>query len=365
MPDLEAIGDAATGAVLARTVEPDAGRATAIRTRRTASIAAAQLAGDYCHACGQRAHVHRTLQRVLARPAARRAPFRRQDLAHAATSRVAAGRADAALHRRRAGQVRLANGVIPVLRVPDVRGLRASAAGFRRGSIRTRRRRCGRARCQRTSGLRSCSASGMLAVRAGDVRPVNHRRTDCRPSRKIWRSCGAFRPERFGTDREDPDQRHRTGCRKPIEKAAKNPDLLFYKLKTNAYKFSWMLIPLSVPFLWLLFPFSRRFRLYDHTVFVTYSLGFMTLLVVTAVLIGLSGLPQIAGFAMLIPPFHIYRQLKGTYGLSRWGALVRTCLLVAFSIVALGLFFLRCCLRPLRLAAAGVLLLAGAAASRP
>ncbi len=101
-----------------------------------------------------------------------------------------------------------------------------------------------------------------------------------------------------------------------------------------------MLIPLSVPFLWLLFPFSRRFRLYDHTVFVTYSLSFMTLLVVTAVLIGLSGLPQIAGFAMLIPPFHMYRQLKGTYGLSRGGALVRTFLLVAFSIVALGLFFL-------------------------
>ena len=55
-----------------------------------------------------------------------------------------------------------------------------------------------------------------------------------------------------------------------------------YKLKTNAYKFSWLLIPLSVPFVWLLFPFSRRFRLYDHTVFVTYSLCFMSLLVVPA-----------------------------------------------------------------------------------
>ncbi len=42
---------------------------------------------------------------------------------------------------------------------------------------------------------------------------------------------------------------------------------------------SWLLIPLSLPFMWLLFPFSRRFRLYDHVVFVTYSLGFMTLLV--------------------------------------------------------------------------------------
>jgi hypothetical protein len=101
-----------------------------------------------------------------------------------------------------------------------------------------------------------------------------------------------------------------------------------------------MLIPLSVPFLWLVFPFSRRFRLYDHTVFVTYSLSFMTLLVVTAILIGVAGLPQIAGFAMLIPPVHMYRQLKGAYGLTTGSALARTFLLVAFSVVAISLFFL-------------------------
>jgi hypothetical protein len=90
----------------------------------------------------------------------------------------------------------------------------------------------------------------------------------------------------------------------------------------------------------LLFPFSRRFRLYDHTVFVTYSLSFMTLLVVTAILIGVAGLPQFAGFAVLIPPVHMYRQLKGAYGLTAGSALARTVLLVAFSVVAIGLFFL-------------------------
>ena len=86
-----------------------------------------------------------------------------------------------------------------------------------------------------------------------------------------------------------------TGSASRSRRRPENPELLLYKLKTNAYKFSWMLIPLSVPFLWLLFPFSRRFRLYDHTVFVTYSLCFMTLLVVTAVLIGLAGLPSDRG----------------------------------------------------------------------
>ena len=66
--------------------------------------------------------------------------------------------------------------------------------------------------------------------------------------------------------------------------------------------------------MWLLFPFSRRFRLYDHTVFVTYSLCFMTLLVVAGLLsarLACSG----RGLRGFIPPFHMYRQLKGAYGL--------------------------------------------------
>ena len=64
-----------------------------------------------------------------------------------------------------------------------------------------------------------------------------------------------------------------------IQRAKSNPQLAIYKLQDAASKFAWALIPISVPFLWLLFPFSRRFRLYDHSVFVTYSLGFMMLLV--------------------------------------------------------------------------------------
>ena len=113
---------------------------------------------------------------------------------------------------------------------------------------------------------------------------------------------------------------------------------MLYKLKTNTYKFSWALIPLSVPFLWLLFPFSRRFHLYDHTVFVTYSLCFMSMLLIAGMLFGWVGLGAIAGLLALIPPFHMYRQLKGTYGLSRFGALWRAVFLTIFAFVAAGLF---------------------------
>ena len=119
--------------------------------------------------------------------------------------------------------------------------------------------------------------------------------------------------------------------------AKENPQLVFYKIKTNAYKFSWALIPISVPFVWLLFPFSRRFRLYDHTVFVTYSLCFMMLLLIVGSLLGLVS-PSIASLAWLVPPFHMYRQLRGAYGVGRFGALWRTMALTVFAFIAIGLF---------------------------
>jgi hypothetical protein len=42
--------------------------------------------------------------------------------------------------------------------------------------------------------------------------------------------------------------------------------------------------------------------------------------------------------ALLVPPFHMYRQLKGTYGLSRFGALWRWAMLLTFAAIAFSLF---------------------------
>lgn len=127
---------------------------------------------------------------------------------------------------------------------------------------------------------------------------------------------------------------------KALKKFKANPDLAAYKLQTYAYKYSWVLIPISVPFLWLLFPFSRRFHLYDHTVFVTYSLCFMTLLVIVAMLAGAAGIAWVGGLLFFVPPFHMYRQLRESYALSRFGAWWRTWMLVWFSASALLIFFI-------------------------
>jgi hypothetical protein len=124
-----------------------------------------------------------------------------------------------------------------------------------------------------------------------------------------------------------------------VEKAQKNPELMVANVQDAASKFSWLLIPLSVPFLWLLFPFSRRYHLYDHTVFVTYSLSFMMMLVIAGGLLVLAGASGLAGMLFLVPPFHMYRQLKGAYQLGRFGTWWRMILLVTFSFIAGALFF--------------------------
>ena len=336
MPDLEAVGDAVTGGVVARAVEPRTGADDGHTHEKDCLNCGTELTGTYCHACGQKSHVHRTLHAFG------------HDLLHSVlhfegkiwhTLPLLAWRPGELTRRYIDGErakfvspmALFLFSVFLMFGVASFSGglsphISPNASEEMRSSISTNEMQMADLRRRREAAIRDGKSTGNI-----DNRIVALERDTA-----IMRGIQRGEISRIAkTEINAPDW-----LSKPLEKAAKNPDLLFYKLKTNAYKFSWMLIPLSVPFLWLLFPFSRRFRLYDHTVFVTYSLSFMTLLVVAAVLIGSAGLPQVAGFAMLIPPFHIYRQLKGTYGLSGGGALVRTALLIAFSILALGLFFL-------------------------
>lgn len=126
---------------------------------------------------------------------------------------------------------------------------------------------------------------------------------------------------------------------KAVKTAQKNPQLLLYKIQSNAYKYSWSLIPISVPFVWLLFFWRRRFKMFDHAVFVTYSITFMMLLgIICAILIN-TGFGAIGGLLLAFyPPIHMYRQIHHAYETSRFGAFWRMCFLSFFAMTALMLF---------------------------
>ncbi len=126
-----------------------------------------------------------------------------------------------------------------------------------------------------------------------------------------------------------------------IKTVNENPDLLLYKLKANGYKFAWLLIPISLPFVWLTLIGRRGYHFYDHAVFTTYSISFMSLLFITCAVLAALGVSQAiwASLLMFYPPFHMYRQLRHAYKLSRIEALLRLSALLVFTVISMTLFF--------------------------
>jgi hypothetical protein len=126
-----------------------------------------------------------------------------------------------------------------------------------------------------------------------------------------------------------------------VLKKLQNPDLALYKLQQTMYKFAFLLVPLSIPFVALLFLWKRGFTLYDHGVYVLYSLTFMAMLlmlmVLSATLAGWLGRIVIA-VGMFAVPVHMFAQMKGAYSLSWFSALWRTTALLMFCNIVVGLF---------------------------
>ena len=61
---IESIGEAVTGGMIARTLEPAAGEASEAAGRNCLNCAA-PLDGPYCRQCGQKAHVHRSVGAIV------------------------------------------------------------------------------------------------------------------------------------------------------------------------------------------------------------------------------------------------------------------------------------------------------------
>lgn len=126
-----------------------------------------------------------------------------------------------------------------------------------------------------------------------------------------------------------------------VQRAMKNPDLLFYKLKNTAYKFSFLLVPISLPFLWLMFFWRRGIVMYDHAVFALYSLSFMSVLfIVLALLAPWHARNAQALLLFVVAPVHMFVHLLETYRLGFFAALWRTVALLIVCALVLLLFLL-------------------------
>lgn len=347
MGELEAVGDLVTGGVLGRAVEPSAGEPGPDGHTHEANClnCGTTLAGTYCHACGQHAHVHRTLGAFF------------HDLVHGIlhvdgklwrTLPLLAWRPGELTRRYIDGE--RAKFISPMALFLFTVFLTYAIFSLVSGSIKLANftgdeQPLAQSIYEEKSRIvteEAKRAEALAEGRMADARAAERAIKEATEDAAVLTSMEERGITSVAMDEVAKDQ-DVTGDRtfvNAVKKVRENPQLYAYKVQTNAYKFSWLLIPISVPFLWLLFPFSRRFHLYDHTVFVTYSIAFMTFVIMMATTAGIGGYPVVTGLLLLYMPFHMYRQLKGTYGLGRASAIVRTTLLSVFATVALTLFIL-------------------------
>jgi hypothetical protein len=339
MSEIEGIGEAVTGGLLARAVEPGSGEARADgHTHETNCLnCGCKLVGDYCYCCGQKAHVHRSLRAFMGDFIAGVMNFEGKFWR---TLPMLAWRPGEMTRRYIAGEraryispialylftVFAMFAVLNFTGVMEPGGGPIGGAGMERGlkaEIASEQRKLANIEEQRAAAAASSKELAALD------RQITKRKESIAEMQKVLSG------EVFTVDEGDDEAP--AWVRPLVKQARENPELLTTNIQDAASKYSWLLIPLSVPFLWLLFPLRRR-RMYDHTVFVTYSLSFMMILVIAGGLLVAAGMPGFASLLFLVPPFHMYRQLKGAYQLGRWGALIRTFALVTFAFIAAALF---------------------------
>ena len=340
MGNFEALGDAVTGGVIGRAVEPKAGEGADGHTHESNCLSCGTpLTGPFCTECGQHAHVHRTLGAFF------------HDFLHGVLHFEGKIWRTLPLLVWKPGELtrRYVNGerarfVSPIalflFSVFLMFGV-LSATGNANPHIGSNHDLAAAEKSTASEIARLQKKRGTAGLNAADIADID---ADIASEKKDLALIRELRTkgvtEAAFSNSKDEITSSLPWIEEAYHKAKQNPDLLLYKVKSNSYKWSWAIIPLSVPFLWLLFPFSRRFHLYDHTVFVTYSVAFMTLLTTVGTLFSAIGVDAVAVPLLFIPPVHMYRQLRGAYGCGRLSALWRTAALMLIAIVVLIAFIL-------------------------
>jgi Protein of unknown function (DUF3667) len=346
MGDYDAAGELVTGGLLGRAVEPRAGEGNGHGHATICLNCGTALLGPHCHECGQSGHVHRSLGAIG------------HELLHGVahfegkmwrTLPLLAWRPGDLTRRYIAGErARFVSpmamflfSIFAMFAIFQIFGISTPtdldtamarpAAAIQQSIVKQEARR-------------DSKAAKLATLDANDSDRAEVQADIAEANREITALKSAAAQIGHGPE-EEQGFTARTGWHTldhGIEKWQKNPALMLYKLQSNIYKFSWLLIPLSVPFVWLLFFWKRQYKMYDHAVFVTYSIAAMSLLFIVVTLLGATGVSEEANaaIAMLVPPVHICRQLKQAYGLRWRSAILRTIVLLWFITIIAVLFLL-------------------------
>ena len=300
MSEVEGVGDIVTGGLIAGAVEPAAGGDS--RNRDGACLnSGTGLTSPYCPVCGQKARVHRSLATFLHDMIQGLFNFEGKIWR---TLPMLAWRPGEMTRRYVEGQ--RARFVSPVALYLFTVFLMFAVLNFT-GTIGSGPASVGSTLEMAATEERAEIAKLEIERKAAIERGANVAAIDRSIASKTADVAGLDRMRRGelvevkGLQEDEAPQ----WLRDAIARIQRNPQAFILKVQDAASKFSWLLIPLSLPFLWLLFPFSRRYHLYDHTVFVTYSLSFMMMLVIAGGLLVSFGAPSVASLLFFVPPVHM------------------------------------------------------------
>lgn len=356
--ELGGAGDAITGGLIGAAIEKPTGHAG--EAHHVCSDCGAETSGRFCSNCGQPTHVHRTLLHLG------------EELLHGVMhfdSRVwrtlpllmfRPGRLTREwVHGRRTRYVSplamflftvfvmfMMLSYMPVSGLPNVADQRTAVhaeVGRQVSAVAAAERRLSQAK---TSEARAIAEDDLTSARKDLVKAQKEVANFNMAMRDLQLDEGKTWQQQLSEDVKSGEFKVNSGNKKLDEKILhklENPDLALYKLQQTFYKFSFLLVPLSIPFVALLFVWKRGFTLYDHGVFVLYSLTFMSMLgmaVFLAAKIGAPAMSLATSAVTFIVPTHMYFQLKGAYGLNWFSALWRTVWLLVFCAVVVALFVL-------------------------
>ena len=358
--DLEAGADLVTTGLIAREIDKRTGKKKRVRKERPTRCANcnATLTGDFCHTCGQSSHVHRSLLHMFEEVLHGVLHF---DSKSWRTLPLLIARPGLLTRRYIDGQrVRYVSPLALFLFCTFLLFFVFSVLGGSsdESSNLTDAERA-QSRAESIAAIQSAKeeiSKQTEALRGADAVSQTVIAANLDVANKALQVAEA---SLAATDQPDPEQAAGTKAGKThinanfnietgnprldaaIGHARENPELALYKIKNTAYKFSFVLIPLSLPFLWLMFFWRRGVTTYDHTIFCLYSLSFMSLLIVTVALLNsVTWLDDAGDYLLLYVPVHMFLQLRETHGLGFFATLWRTFALLASGGAAFLLFVL-------------------------
>ncbi len=138
---------------------------------------------------------------------------------------------------------------------------------------------------------------------------------------------------------DTPDRQATQWLRDRIKRTIDDPERFQLILEQWSERFAFLMLPISALMLSVLFVFQRRFFLFDHTIFSLHSLSAMGIALILT--LGLQALIDDWALVFLLPaPLHLFLHLRGVYGTSVIGTLIRMALLFLGTCVAVGMLAL-------------------------